>query len=82
MEMMSKKKQTFLESWCSKRDGATGEFLWIFKEWIISTCLPFLGCVGKKERLLNSFCEASLMQIFKPDREDKIKLQTNLTYEY
>lgn len=44
--------------------------------------LSLLGSLGKEERLLNSFCEASLTLIFKPDREDKTKLQTNLTYEY
>lgn len=44
--------------------------------------LWLFGNIGKEERLLNSFCETSLPLILKPDRQDKVKLQANLTYEY
>lgn len=44
--------------------------------------LWLFGNIEKEEKLLNSFCETSLPLILKPDREEKVKLQTNLTYEY
>lgn len=75
----------FLKS-CSSKKPSIEMVLWVnsFKSLKnrFFLVLSLLGSIGKGWRLLNSFCEATLTLIFKPDRKHKIKLQTKLAYEY
>ena len=61
-------------------DGFTGEFYQTFREELTPILLKFFQKIAKEGTLPNSFYEATITLIPKPDK--KRKLQTNITDEY
>ena len=62
-------------------DGFTGEFCQIFREELMPILLKLFQKIAKEETLPNSFHEATITLIPKPDKDNtqKTKLQANIT---
>ena len=66
-------------------DGFTGEFYQTFREELTPTLLKLFQNTEEGEACPNSFCEATITLIPKPDKDvthTKRKLQANITDEY
>ena len=78
------KKKKFPENKSPGPGGFKGEFCLTFREKLISTLLKLLQNFSEEEALLNSFCEATISLIPKPERDNtqKRKLQAKIIDEY
>ena len=65
-------------------DGFTGEFYQTFREEVTPILLKIFQKMAEGGTLPNSFCEATITLIPKPDKDitKKRKLQTNITNDH
>ena len=61
-------------------DSFTGDFYQAFREEVMPILLKFFPKISEERRIPNSFCEATIILILKPDKENtqKRKLQANI----
>ena len=61
-------------------DGFTGDFYQAFREELMPILLKLFPKISEERRIPNSFCEATIILILKPDKENtqKRKLQANI----
>ena len=63
-------------------DGFTGEFYQIFREELMPVLLRLFQKIAEEGTLPNSFYEATITLIPKPDKDNTRKLQANITDEH
>ena len=64
-----KKRKKFPKNKNPGPDGFKGGFCHTFREKLISILLKLLQKISEEETLLNSFCEATITLIQKPERD-------------
>ena len=84
IKLNQKKKNQLTTNKSPGPDGFTGEFYQIFKEELTPIFLKLFQKIEEKGTLSNSFYEASVTMIPKPDKgiTQKRKFQANITNEY